>query len=46
VARTSTASIMAKRFHLELQNDRPVVPLPSITLRPKGGIWIQPVPRS
>jgi cytochrome P450 len=36
---------VAQRFRLELQSDQPVVPLPSITLRPKGGIWIKPVPR-
>jgi cytochrome P450 len=36
---------VAQRFHLELQNGQPVVPLPSITLRPKGGVWIKPVPR-
>ena len=36
---------VAQRFRLEWQSDRPVVPLPSITLRPKGGVWVKPVPR-
>jgi cytochrome P450 len=36
---------VAQRFHLELQDDRPVVPLPSITLRPKDGIWVKLVSR-
>lgn len=36
---------VAQRFRLEWQPDRPVVPLPSITLRPKGGVWVRPVPR-
>jgi cytochrome P450 len=36
---------VAQRFRLEWQRDRPVVPLPSITLRPKGGIWVKTVPR-
>jgi len=29
---------VAQRFRLRLQDTRPVVPLPSITLRPKGGV--------
>jgi cytochrome P450 len=37
---------VAQRFKLEWQSDRSVVPLPSITLRPKGGIWVKPVPRA
>ena len=37
---------VAQRFRMELQNDRPVVPLPSVTLRPKDGVWIKPSPRS
>lgn len=37
---------VAQRFRLEWQRDRPVVPLPSITLRPAGGIWVRPVPRA
>ena len=37
---------VAQRFRMELRNDRPVVPLPSVTLRPKDGVWIKPVPRS
>jgi cytochrome P450 len=36
----------AQHFRLEWQSDHPVVPFPSITLRPKGGIWVKPVPRS
>jgi cytochrome P450 len=36
---------VAQRFRMELAGDRPVVPLPSITLRPKGGVWVKPVPR-
>ncbi len=36
---------VAQRFHLEWQSERPVLPLPSITLRPKGGIWVKLVPR-
>jgi cytochrome P450 len=36
----------AQRFRLERQSDHPVVPLPSITLRPKGGIRVKPVPRA
>jgi cytochrome P450 len=36
---------VAQRFRLEWQYDRPVVPLPSITLRPKDGVWVKPVPR-
>jgi cytochrome P450 len=37
---------VAQRFRLEWQPDHPVVPLPSITLRPKGGVWVKPVPRA
>ena len=36
---------VAQRFRLEWQPDRPVVPMPSITLRPKGGVWVKPVSR-
>jgi cytochrome P450 len=36
---------VAQRFRLEWQRDHPVVPLPSITLRPKGGVWVKTVPR-
>ena len=32
---------IAQRFRLEWQSDRPVVPLPSVTLRPKGGVWVK-----
>jgi cytochrome P450 len=35
---------IAQRFVLEAQQERPE-PFPSITLRPKGGIWLRPVPR-
>jgi cytochrome P450 len=37
---------VAQRFRLEWQRDRAVVPLPSITLRPKDGVWVKPVPRA
>jgi cytochrome P450 len=33
---------VATRFRLECQNDRPIIPFPSITLRPKEGIWVKP----
>jgi cytochrome P450 len=36
---------IAQRFRLEWQSNHPVVPLPSITLRPKGGVWVKLVPR-
>jgi cytochrome P450 len=32
---------MVQRFRLKWQRDRPVVPFPSITLRPKGGVWVK-----
>ena len=32
---------MAQRFSMEWQSDRPVTPFPSITLRPKGGVWVR-----
>ena len=34
---------MVQRFRLELQRDGPVETLPSITLRPKGGVWAAPL---
>src|SRR5215203_4592458 len=34
---------MVHRFRLGWVNDQPVVPLPSITLRPKGGVWAVPL---
>src|SRR5215217_8077269 len=34
-----------QRFRLHLLREREVVPFPSITLRPKGGIWVKPVAR-
>jgi cytochrome P450 len=37
---------IAQRFRLDWQSDHPVVPLPSITLRPKGGVWVKLVPRA
>jgi cytochrome P450 len=37
---------MAQRFRLEWQPDRVVVPFPSITLRPKGGIWVKTAARN
>jgi cytochrome P450 len=36
---------IAQRFKLELRNELPIKPLPSITLRPQGGVWVEPVPR-
>ena len=38
------ATVM-QRFRLHLLREREVVPFPSITLRPKGGIWVKPVAR-
>jgi len=35
---------IAQRFVLEAQKERPE-PFPSITLRPKGGVWLRAVPR-
>ena len=32
---------VAQRFSLAWQSSRPVVPLPSITLRPDGGVWVK-----
>jgi cytochrome P450 len=37
---------LMQRFRLELQREREVVPFPSITLRPKGGIWVKPIART
>jgi len=34
---------LVQRFRIGLVKDRPVVPLPSITLRPKGGVWAVPL---
>jgi cytochrome P450 len=36
---------VAQRYQLIRQSKDPVVPLPSITLRPKGGVWVNLVPR-
>jgi cytochrome P450 len=36
---------MAQRFRLQWDRTHPVVPLPSITLRPKGGVWVKPAAR-
>ena len=35
---------IAQHFVLEAQHERPE-PFPSITLRPKGGVWLRPQPR-
>jgi cytochrome P450 len=43
---TLILATVAQRFRLEWQVDRPVQPIPSITLRPKGGVWAELVPRS
>ncbi len=32
---------IAQRFSFTWQRDRPVTPFPSITLRPKGGVWVR-----
>ena len=32
---------IAQRFRVEWQPNRRVVPFPSITLRPKGGVWVE-----
>ena len=37
---------VAQRFRLQWHGTRPAVPLPSITLRPKGGIWVKLAPRA
>ncbi len=37
-------AMIAQHFILEAQNERPE-PFPSITLRPKGGVWLRPQPR-
>ena len=36
---------MLQRFRFEWQSDREITPLPSITLRPKGGIWAKTTAR-
>jgi cytochrome P450 len=36
---------IAQHFVLEPQDERPE-PFPSITLRPKGGVWLRPQPRA
>ena len=35
---------IVQHFALEAQNEQPE-PFPSITLRPKGGVWLRPQPR-
>jgi cytochrome P450 len=37
---------VAQRYRLQRHGAQPVVPLPSITLRPKGGIRVQLAPRA
>jgi cytochrome P450 len=36
---------MVQQFRIERVNGHPVRPLPSITLRPKGGVWVRPFTR-
>jgi cytochrome P450 len=36
---------VAQRLRLEWQREHPVQVMPSITLRPKGGVWVRPTPR-
>jgi cytochrome P450 len=43
---TLIVALVARRFRLEWQTGRPVQPMPSITLRPKGGVWVKLVSRS
>ncbi|MFC5086134.1 cytochrome P450 [Microvirga arabica] len=43
---TLILATVAQRFRLEWQMDRQVQPAPSITLRPKGGVWVKLVQRS
>jgi cytochrome P450 len=38
-------SALVQSFALEAQDERPE-PFPSITLRPKGGVWLRPQPRA
>jgi cytochrome P450 len=38
-------AMMVQRFRIERQQNRPVIPLPSITLRPKTGVWVVPATR-
>ena len=37
-------AMIAQHFVLEAENEQPE-PFPSITLRPKGGVWLRPEPR-
>jgi cytochrome P450 len=39
------ATIM-QRFRLIWTGERPIAPMPSITLRPKGGVWVRPQARA
>ena len=39
------ATIM-QRFRLEWVDERPIEPMPSITLRPTGGVWVRPQART
>jgi cytochrome P450 len=32
---------IVQRFRLEARDNRPVIPFPSITLRPAGGVWVR-----
>ena len=43
---TLILATVAQRFRLEWQRSRPVQPMPSITLRPKGGVWVELMSRS
>ncbi|HYQ91012.1 MAG TPA: cytochrome P450 [Candidatus Competibacteraceae bacterium] len=36
---------IAQQFHLDWQAEYPVTLLPSITLRPEGGVWVKVLPR-
>jgi cytochrome P450 len=37
---------IAQRYRLELRSPAPIAPLASISLRPRGGVWVEPVPRA
>lgn len=43
---TLALATIVQRFRMEWQQDRPVTPFPSITLRPEGGVWVKLKSRS
>lgn len=38
---TLILAMMVQRYHLELVPERPVEPVPLVTLRPKAGVWVR-----